>query len=149
MPSKDASHLFGQAHVRSYRETDGEVGHDWKGTSTLLLTTIGRRSGELRTTPLIYGQRGDDYLVVASNDGSDMLPGWYFNLTEHHEVTVQVRGDRFTARARTATADEKPELWQEMLGRFAGYEDYQRTAKRELPVVVLERQASDGAVGRD
>jgi hypothetical protein len=81
MPSNDASHLFGQDHVRSYRETDGEVGHDWKGTSTLLLTTIGRRSGELRTTPVIYGQRGGDYLVVASNDGSDTPPAWYFNLT--------------------------------------------------------------------
>jgi deazaflavin-dependent oxidoreductase (nitroreductase family) len=148
MPRKDASHLFGQDHVRSYRETDGKVGHDWKGTSTLLITTIGRRSGELRTTPLIYGQRGDDYLVVASNDGSDIPPGWYFNLTERPEVTVQVRGDRFTARARTATADEKPELWQEMISRFAGYEDYQRKANREFPVVVLERQESNRAQGR-
>src|SRR5262249_30899086 len=103
------------------------------------LTTMGRRSGELRTTPLIYGRRGDDYLVVASNDGSDTPPGWYFNLTEHPEVTVQIRGDRFTARARTATADERPELWQEMVGRFAGYEDYQRKANREISVVVLER----------
>jgi deazaflavin-dependent oxidoreductase (nitroreductase family) len=110
MPSKDANHLFGQDHVRSYRETDGEVGHDWKGISTLLLTTIGRRSGEPRTTPVMYGQRGDDYLVVASNDGSDTAPAWYLNLTERPEVTVQVRGDRFTAHARTATPDEKPEL---------------------------------------
>jgi len=148
MPRKDASHLFGQDHVRSYRETDGEVGHDWNGTSTLLLTTLGRRSGELRTTPLIYGQRDADYLIVASNDGSDTPLGWYFNLTERPEVTVQVRGDRFTAHARTATADEKPELWQEMIGRFAGYEDYQRKANREIPVVVLERQGSNGAPGR-
>lgn len=89
---------------------------------------------------MIYGQRGDDYLIVASNDGSDAPPAWYLNLTERREVTVQVRGDRFTARARNATADEKPELWQEMIGRFAGYEDYQRKANREIPVVVLERQ---------
>ena len=148
MPRKDASHLFGQDHVRSYRETDGEVGHDWNGTSTLLLTTLGRRSGELRTTPLIYGQRDADYLIVASNDGSDTPLGWYFNLTERPEVTVQVRGDRFTAHARTATADEKPELWQEMIGRFAGYEDYQRKANREIPVVVLERQGSNAALAR-
>jgi deazaflavin-dependent oxidoreductase (nitroreductase family) len=140
MPSQDASHLFGQDHVRSYRETDGEIGHDWKGTTTLLLTTIGRRSGEPRATPVIYGQRGDDYLVAASNDGSDTPPAWYFNLTANPEVTVQVRGDRFTAHARIATPDEKPELWQEMIRRFAGYEDYQRTANREIPVVVLERR---------
>ena len=62
-------------------------------------------------------------------------------------MTVQVRGDRFTARARTATADEKPELWQEMIRRFAGYEDYQRKANREIPVVVLERQRSNGGSG--
>jgi deazaflavin-dependent oxidoreductase (nitroreductase family) len=93
----DASHLVGPDHVRSYRETDGEIGHDWKGTTTLLLTTIGRRSGEPRTTPLIYGRRGDDYLVVASNEGADTPPAWYRNLTEHPDMTVQVRADRFRA----------------------------------------------------
>ena len=74
---QDASHLFGDEHVRSYRETDGELGHDWKeGSKTLLLTTKGRKSGESRTTPLIYGRSGDDYLIVASNGGAD-APGWY------------------------------------------------------------------------
>jgi len=70
MAIQDASHLFGPDHVRSYRETDGELGHDWKeGTSILLLTTVGRRSGQERTMPLIYGRHGDDYVIVASKGG--------------------------------------------------------------------------------
>jgi deazaflavin-dependent oxidoreductase (nitroreductase family) len=139
MAPSDASELVGQDHVRRYRETDGEVGHDWKGTTVLLLTTTGRRSRKLRTTPLIYGRSGDDYLVVASNDGSDTPPAWYLNITEQPEVTVQVRGDRFPARARAATADEQPELWREMLARWPAYADYQRNTGREIPLIVLER----------
>lgn len=140
MARQDASHLYGDEHVRSYRETDGEVGHDWKrGSSTLLLTTTGRRSGEQRTTPLIYGRSGDDYLVVASNGGSPEPPGWYRNLEEHPEVEVQVLGDRFRARARTATDDEKPEMWREMTSHWPPYDSYQRKTGRQIPVVVLER----------
>jgi deazaflavin-dependent oxidoreductase (nitroreductase family) len=141
MARKDASDLFGQEHVRSYRETDGEVGHDWKGTQTLLLTTTGRQSGEERTTPLIYGRHGDDYLVVASKGGADKPPGWYVNLSEDPEVEVQVGGDRFRAHARTATAEEKPEVWREMVRHWPAYDEYQRKTDREIPVVVLERSS--------
>ena len=140
MSQSDASALFGQEHVRSYRETDGEVGHDWKGTQTLLLTTTGRKSREPRTTPLNYGRSGEDYLVVASRGGSDSSPGWYLNLSERPEVEVQVMGDRFRARARNATAEEKPALWTEMTGHWAPYDEYQRKTEREIPVVVLERR---------
>lgn len=140
MARQDASHLFGAEHVRAYRETDGELGHDWKnGSSILLLTTTGRRSGEERTTPLIYGRSGDDYLIVASKGGSPEPPTWYRNLSEQPEVDVQVLGDRFKARARTTTAEEKPAMWQEMIGHWPPYDDYQRRTDREIPVVVLER----------
>jgi deazaflavin-dependent oxidoreductase (nitroreductase family) len=140
MARQDASRLYGDEHVRSYRETDGEVGHDWKrGSSTLLLTTTGRRSGEQRTTPLIYGRSGDDYLVVASNGGSPEPPGWYRNLEEQPEVEVQVLGDRFRARARAATDDEKPEMWREMTSHWPPYDSYRRRTDRQIPVVVLER----------
>ena len=139
MAAKDASQLFGQDHVRRYRETDGEVGHDWLGTQTLLLTTIGRQTGKERTTPLIYGRIGDDYLVVASKGGADTPPAWYVNLSDDPEVEVQIRGERFNARARTATATEKPELWSQMVGHWPAYDDYQRKTDREIPVVVLER----------
>jgi deazaflavin-dependent oxidoreductase (nitroreductase family) len=139
MARQDASHLHGRAHVRSYLETDGELGHDWRnGSSVLLLTTTGHRSGKERTTPLIYGRRGDDYLVVASDGGNPEPPAWYVNLSEQPDVEVQVLGDRFPARARTASADEKPELWHEMVGHWPAYDQYQRSTDREIPIVVLE-----------
>jgi deazaflavin-dependent oxidoreductase (nitroreductase family) len=131
--------LYGPEHVQRYRETDGEEGHDWKGTHTLLLTTKGRKSGEPRTTPLIYGQHGDDYLVIASQGGAPDHPNWYKNLSADSEVEVQVKGDRFKARARTATPDEKPELWEIMTREWPDYDSYQRKTDREIPVVVLER----------
>ena len=140
MARRDASGLYGEEHVRQYRETDGEYGHDWKrGSPTLLLTTTGRRSGEPRTTPLIYGRSGDDYLIVASNGGSPEPPAWFRNLEQRPEVEVQVLGDRFGARARTATSDEKPEMWREMTSHWPAYDSYQRKTDREIPVVVLER----------
>ncbi len=141
MARQDASHLYGKDHVRSYRETGGELGHDWqRGTSTLLLTTTGRKSGEERTTPLIYGRAGDDFVVVASKGGAYTPPGWYVNLLERPEVEVQVLDDRFTAHARTASADEKPALWSEMVGHWPDYDSYQSGTQREIPVVVLERK---------
>jgi len=140
MAVQDASHLFGAEHVRTYRKTDGELGHRWKeGTSILLLTTVGRHSGEERTTPLIYGRHGEDHVIVASKGGADEAPGWYANLVAHPEVEVQVMGDRFKARARTATPEERPVLWREMVRHWPHYDDYQARTKREIPVVVLER----------
>jgi deazaflavin-dependent oxidoreductase (nitroreductase family) len=130
--------LFGQEHVDRYRETDGEEGHDWRGAKVLLLTTTGRRSGESRTTPLIYGRDGDDYMVVASKGGSPAPPAWYLNLSEDADVEVQVKGDRFRARARTAGPEEKPGLWRTMAGEWPDYDAYQEKTEREIPVVVLE-----------
>ena len=131
--------LFGADHVRRYVETDGEEGHDWQGTTTLILTTKGRRSGERRSTPLIYQRHGDSYLVVASKGGADQPPAWYLNLDADPEVEVQVKGDRFRARARNATPEEKPDLWRTMTAAWPAYDDYQRKTSREIPVVVLER----------
>jgi deazaflavin-dependent oxidoreductase (nitroreductase family) len=131
--------LFGQEHVRRYQETDGAEGHEWQGVRTLILTTTGRRSGEARSTPLIYGEHGDDYLVVASKGGAPEDPNWYRNILEQPEVKVQVKGDRFTAHARPARPEEKPELWQQMASIWPAYNDYQSKTDREIPVVVLER----------
>ena len=132
--------LFGQEHVRRYLQTDGAEGHDWQGTTVLILTTTGRRSGEPRSTPLIDGKYGENHVVVASKGGAEEHPAWYLNLSEQPEVTVQVRGDRFKARARTATAEEKPDLWRMMTERWPSYEEYQRKTGRDIPVVVLERE---------
>ena len=133
------SRLFGKEHVKRYIETDGAEGHEWEGTTALILTTKGRRSGKPRSTPLIYQRHGDDYLVVASRGGSDQPPAWYLNLQADPEVEVQVLGDHFRARARTATAAERQELWPIMTAVWPAYDGYQRKTAREIPVVVLER----------
>lgn len=131
--------LFGQQHVKRYQETDGAEGHEWQGTTVLILTTTGRHSRRPRSTPLIYGRDGDTYVVVASKGGADEHPSWYLNLETDPRVEVQVLGDRFRARARTATAEEKPRLWQAAVERWPAYADYQRITARDIPVVVLER----------
>jgi len=139
MTRQDASDLFGRRHVERYRETDGEHGHDWKrGSSTLLLTTTGRRSGQPHTSPLIYGRHGDDYLLVASQGGAPENPDWYFNLEANPDVEIQVKGDRIHARARTATPEEKPELWSIMTREWPDYDRYQTKTDRDIPLVVLE-----------
>jgi deazaflavin-dependent oxidoreductase (nitroreductase family) len=132
--------LFGREHVERYQETDGAEGHDWQGTTVLLLTTVGRKSGQKRTSPLIYRKKdGDTYTVIASNGGADEPPLWYANLQADPEVEVQVWGEKFAARARTATPEEKPALWEAMAETWPAYDDYQKKTEREIPVVVLER----------
>ncbi|MER7334905.1 MULTISPECIES: nitroreductase family deazaflavin-dependent oxidoreductase [unclassified Micromonospora] len=127
-------------HIRRYVETDGAEGHEWRpGVFTLLLTTRGRRSGKLRRTALIYGRDGDAYLVVASQGGDPKHPAWYLNLLDEPLVEVQVGGERFTARARTATAEEKPRMWSTMAAIWPSYDEYQARTDRDIPVVVLDR----------
>ena len=134
--------LYGDRHVQRYRETDGEEGHDWNGTQALILTTTGRRTGQQRASALIYGLSGDNPVVVASKGGAPEHPLWYRNLSKHPEVEVQIRGDRFPARARTATGEERDALWAEMLKHWPKYDEYQTKTDREIPVVVLERRAA-------
>jgi len=132
--------LYGKEHVRRYRETDGEVGYMWrKGVPTLILTTTGRRSGKPHSTPLILGQDGAAYVVVASKGGAARHPAWYLNLVDHPEVDVQVKADRFRARARSAEGEERARLWNLMAGVWPAYAGYQKRTERQIPVVVLER----------
>jgi deazaflavin-dependent oxidoreductase (nitroreductase family) len=137
--------LFGAEHVKRYRETGGEEGHEWEGTTVLILTTTGRKSGELRPTPLIYRPVGDQaYAVVASNGGGDP-PQWFLNILDHPEVVVQVKDQEFEARARTANAAEKPDLWKALVDTWPAYEDYQAKATREIPVVILDGNFADSS----
>ncbi len=128
-----------QDHMRRYIETDGEDGHIWNGVPTLLLTTIGRKSGKPQSIPLIYGRDGDNYLIVASKGGHPDHPSWYLNLDANSDVKLQVGAEKFSARARTANTDERPSLWKIMEQIFPTYNDYKAKAEREIPVVVLER----------
>lgn len=133
--------LIGEEHVRRYLETGGAVGHEWNGVHTLVLTTTGRKSGEKRRSAMIYGQDGGDYVVIASQGGMPTHPNWYLNLVADPDVEVQVAGDRFRARARTAEGDERDRLWSLMTGIWPNFDVYQKRTDRRIPVVVLERVA--------
>ena len=138
----EATSLFGAEHVKRYRETGGEVGHIWKeGSTILLLTTTGRKSGEPRTTPLIYAQDGDNYVIVASNGGAPEHPGWYENLSRNPDVELQVLDEVFPARAHTAEGEERDRVWAKANEIWPHYAEYQEKTAREIPVVVLERAA--------
>ncbi len=132
--------LFGQQHIDRYLETDGAQGYDWNnGTTILLLFTTGRKSGKQRVHPLIYRDFGNDQLVVASKGGAPEAPDWYLNLVDEPNVEIQIKGERFRARARTATAQEKPAMWRHMTEVWPDYDEYQTKTDREIPIVVLER----------
>ena len=130
--------LYGRRHVEAYRDSGGEVGHEWQpGVFTLLLTTIGRTSGEPYTTPLIYGEDGGDYVVVASKGGADTHPDWYHNLEANPEVEIQVGSEVMKATAHTATGDERSRLWAMLADIWPDYDTYASKTDREIPVVVL------------
>ncbi len=130
-------------HIRRYLESDGADGHMWDLggpglVPTLLLTTTGRKSGKSQILPLIYGKTENGYAIVASKGGSPSHPAWYLNLTADPDVKIQVEAERFRARARTATGAERSTLWDQMVGIYSPYADYQKRTEREIPVVILE-----------
>ena len=129
--------LLNEDHVKAYRETDGETGYLWNGVPILLLTSTGRRTGEPRTTPLIFARDGDDFLVVASMGGAPQHPKWYLNLEANPKAEVQVKAERIPVTARTATPDEKPRLWDIVRAQWPNYDVYQSRTERDIPVVVL------------
>ena len=135
-------------HLRLYRESGGAEGHLFDATIAgvpglvpcLLLTTTGRRSGEKRTSPLFYGTAGDAYVLIGSKGGVETHPAWYLNLRANPTAEVQVGREQFTVRAREATGKEREQLFEQMAQMAPPYRDYQKNTKRELPVVVLEKQ---------
>ncbi len=138
--ASDDDQLFGPEHVRVYRETDGERGYHWCGTTILLLTTTGRRSGEERTTPLIHRTDGDRWVVVASKGGTPEHPDWFQNLEQDPEAEIQVKAERIPVRATVAEGDERERLWKLMTEVWPDYDEYQAKTDRTIPVVLLERR---------
>jgi deazaflavin-dependent oxidoreductase (nitroreductase family) len=137
----DDDNLFGQEHVRVYRETGGERGYHWrKGTTILLLTTKGRSSGQERTTPLIHRVDGDRWVIVASKGGAPDDPGWFKNLEADPEATIQVKDEQIPVRASVAGGEERDRLWTAMTEAWPDYDNYQKKTDREIPVVVLSRR---------
>jgi deazaflavin-dependent oxidoreductase (nitroreductase family) len=126
-------------HIKSYVESDGQEGHVFRGAAqTLLVSVQGRKSGTWYRNALIYGQDGDNYVIVASKGGDPKHPVWFLNLTENPEVHVQVVADKFTARARVAEGAERARLWAQMAEIWPDYDEYQTKTDRQIPVVVLE-----------
>jgi deazaflavin-dependent oxidoreductase (nitroreductase family) len=132
--------LFGDEHVRVYRETAGERGYHWRGTTVLLLTTEGRRSGESRTTPLIHRTDGDRWVVVASKGGAPANPSWFENLKANPEATIEVKDENIAVRSSVAEGEERARLWSLMTEVWPAYNDYQTRTERQIPVVVLSRR---------
>jgi deazaflavin-dependent oxidoreductase (nitroreductase family) len=132
--------LFGEEHVRVYRESAGERGYHWHGTTILLLTTEGRRSGESRTTPLIHRTDGDRWVVVASKGGSPANPSWFENLKANPEATIEVKAEKVAVRSSVAEGEERSRLWSLMAEDWPAYNDYQTKTERQIPVVVLSRR---------
>jgi proline iminopeptidase len=132
--------LFGEEHVRRYRETDGEEGHVWREDSTvLLLTTKGRKTGLDRTVPLIYDWDGENPVIVASKGGAPDHPGWFKNLVQTPQAEVQILDRHLRVRAREAEGEERVRLWAQMNRMWPHYAEYQAKTDRRIPVVVLER----------
>ena len=131
--------LLGRFHVRVYRLTRGRfVGRVGKAP-ILLLTTIGRRSGEPRTAPLLYLRDGERLVVVASFGGTPKHPVWYLNLTANPAVTVQIGRETCAATASTANAENRARIWPQLVEMYPGYAGYQEKTTREIPVVLLTR----------
>jgi len=134
-------------HLRIYLESGGTEGHMWDGSAAgvpnaipcLLLTTVGRRSGENRTSPLAYGVVDGVHVIIGSKGGADTHPHWYANLRAKPTVEVQVAQEHFTARARVTTGKERAHIWEQMVKLYPFYGEYQKKTKREIPVVVLEK----------
>lgn len=127
-------------HIKTYVDSNGEQGHDWNGTQILLLSTKGRKSGDTRRCALIYGNDGDDYVIVASRGGDPNHPLWYLNLVADPNVTLQIKADVFAAVASDVTdAAEYERLWQLMLTHWPPYAEYQAKTSRRIPLVRLAR----------
>ncbi|MFI6518092.1 nitroreductase family deazaflavin-dependent oxidoreductase [Spirillospora sp. NPDC050679] len=131
-------------HVRRYVATDGESGYMEGGMTNLVLTYRGRNSGKLYRTGLFFGRDGDSYVLVASGSViTHTHPQWYLNVVADPEVEVQILGERFTARARTAEGAERERLWKLMVEQAPVYRTYEARTRRTIPVVVLDRVGGD------
>jgi F420H(2)-dependent quinone reductase len=137
--------LMAAVNVRVYKLTRGRVGGTWRigagwrdPVPICLLEHRGRRTGKLRTTPLVYLCDRDRVVVVASQAGRPQHPLWFRNLEADPEVYVQIKGDRSPMRARTASRSERAELWPKLVDLYSDYASYQSWTDREIPVVILE-----------
>ncbi len=126
-------------HAAIYRATNGLIGHRVPGAPpSLLLDHVGAKSGTKRTSPLVYGVDGANFVLVASKGGYPKHPAWFHNLRANPDTTIQVGSSKLNVHARVAEGEERERLWKLMVGVYGGYESYRRRTEREIPLVVLE-----------
>ncbi len=128
-------------HAFIYQLTGGRFGSAMGGMNVLLLTTIGRKTGKVRSTPLSYSQDDNNYVITASNAGQERHPGWYFNLQNDSNVTIQVKGKQIKTTAVTADPQKRTQLWQQLIKTAPAYDEYTQKTSREIPVVILTPKA--------
>ncbi len=139
MPTDFALKTMNAVHRVLLKASGGRIGWDAWGMPVLELTTIGRKSGQPRSTMLTSPlQLGDTYVIVASRGGDDHHPAWFLNLRDNPDVTIKVKGTEQRRRARIASAEEKAELWPKLTADHKNYEGYQRRTSRDIPLVLLE-----------
>jgi deazaflavin-dependent oxidoreductase (nitroreductase family) len=120
-----------------WRLTHGRFVHAAGAAPFLLLTSKGRKTGRMRTTPVLYLEDGSDLVVVASFGGNDMHPAWYLNLKEHPEAEVMIRGERRRVTAREITSEEKKLIWPRLVELYPQFDAYQQRTSREIPLLRL------------
>ena len=103
----------------------------------LLLNTTGARSGQPRSTPLLYLADGERFVLIASKGGAPRHPAWYHNLVANAMVTVEVRGRRFQAKAESLSREDREQVWPKVVATYSGYDRYQQNTSRVIPVVAL------------
>jgi deazaflavin-dependent oxidoreductase (nitroreductase family) len=133
-----ALRAIGKLNVPVYRLTRGRLMGKVGRAPVLLLTSIGRRSGQPRTAPVLYLADGERVVVIGSNAGNTRAPAWSYNLRANPDSEVQIRGERRNVRARLAEGKERTELWRKMNEQYAGFEDYDERTSRDIGVFVLE-----------
>ncbi|MGH2461944.1 MAG: nitroreductase family deazaflavin-dependent oxidoreductase [Chloroflexota bacterium] len=132
---------WNQQIIKQFRANGGKNVPPF-GNNLLLLTTTGAKSGQPRTTPLVYSRDGDRYVIIASKAGAPTNPDWYHNLLRHPDVTIEVGTDKFAARATEAKGEKRDQLYQAHAARFSTFNEYQQKTSRVIPVMVLDRVAS-------
>lgn len=128
---------FMRAHIGLYRASGGLLGSRIPTRSFLLLTTIGRKSGQERVIPIFYVPRGDDFILIGSNWGQETPPLWWLNLQAHPQAKVRAGRREFTVTARQASPDEHAKLWPAITASYHEFARYQRHLAREIPLVIL------------
>jgi deazaflavin-dependent oxidoreductase (nitroreductase family) len=128
----------GKLNVPIYRMTRGRLMGKVGRAPVLLLTSTGRRTGQPRTSPVLYLADGDRVVVIGSNAGNVHAPAWSHNLKANPDAEIEIRNGRRPVRARVAEGEERAELWRKMNAQYGGFEDYDHRTSREIAVFVLD-----------